>query len=106
MVCAVGLLLIWLVMSRYDHDIDSAVENYRTESDAHAILVRSAVQSKFSSVYETLRTIARMPGVRSSGAGQHTLADDDRIPIIELYKSLSRNVQVSEIWIIKTSEAK
>lgn len=99
-VCAVGFGLIGLVMSRYDEDIDSALENYRTESDANATLVRSAMQSKFGSIYETLRTIARMPGIRQSRRDQHALAKYDHIPVIELYRNLSKNVQVSEIYVV------
>ena len=99
-VCAVGFALIWLVMSRYDEDINSALENYRTESDANAILVRSAVQAKFGSIYETLRTIARMPGIRQSTSDQHKLALYDHIPVVELYRNLSKNVQVSEIYVV------
>jgi signal transduction histidine kinase/CheY-like chemotaxis protein/HPt (histidine-containing phosphotransfer) domain-containing protein len=96
----VGFALIWLVLSRYDEDINSALENYRTESDANAILVSSSVQSKFGSIYETLRTIARMPGIRQSKSDQHALAEYDHIPVFELYRNLSKNVQVSEIYVV------
>ena len=99
-VLAAGLTLIALVYLRREAEIDQAVQGYRAESAARTHLVAQGVEEKFNHLYQALRTIARLPGVREIDRHARNLDENARRSVQELYNNLAQNVDISEVYIL------
>ncbi len=103
-----GLVLAGVVQWKYRLDLDAAVENYRNEMHDHTALVAKNVEDTFTQMYQGLRTIARLPGVRTVERyaqdiefhGGDGLQSDARLSVQEIYNNLASNVDVSELYIV------
>ncbi len=103
-----GLVLAGAVQWKYGLDLDAAVDNYRNEMHDHAALVAKDIEHTFTQMYQGLRTIARLPGVRTVQRyaqdiefhGGDGLQSDARLSVQEIYNNLASNVDVSELYIV------
>lgn len=95
-----GAAVIAMIYWRRDAEIERALENYRAESAAETRATSSAVEENFEHLYQALRTIARLPGIR--GIDRHAVNFDEnaRRSVQELYNNLAQNVEISEVYVV------
>ncbi len=107
-ILCLGIALSGAVHWKYRLDLDAAATNYRSESHNHATLVADTLEDTFRQMYQGLRTIARLPGVRSVQRhaneiefhGGDGLESDTRQTVQEIYNNLASNVAMSEVYIV------
>ena len=95
-----GVAIIALVFIRRDDEIDQALQHYRSESAARTHSAALAAEERFSHVYQALRTIARLPGVRSIDRHARNFDANARQSVQELYNNLAQNVDMSEVYVL------
>lgn len=98
------LILGFVLLSQFAHDRDDGIKSAHTSfdlrHDAEARAVSNEINEAFLQMYQGLRTIARLPGVRKLGPQFQFLSDDARISTQEIYNNLSENLSVSELYIV------
>ncbi len=107
-ILCLGIALSGAVFWKYRLDLDAAATNYRSESRDHTTLVANTLEDTFRQMYQGLRTIARLPGVRSVQRhaneiefhGGDGLDSDARQTVQEIYNNLASNVAMSEVYIV------
>jgi signal transduction histidine kinase/CheY-like chemotaxis protein len=105
-----GVVLSVPLYLNYQSSLDRSLALYREQSNHRASGVASALEHQFDSIYQGLRTIARLPGVRSiendpdavefhgsSGSGFDANA---RSTVQEIYNNLASEVAISEVYIV------
>ena len=108
LVVLAGVSLSGLIHWKYRADIRLAINNYRAESHEVAMNVTITVDDVFQKTYHGLRTIARLPGLRSMEpsaglefrGGGEALNNNTRSTIQEIYNNLASGVAVSEVYIV------
>ncbi len=95
-----GVELAALVHWKYQSDIKTAREHYRHESHAQSEAVAYNVERVFRSMYQGIRTIALLPGVRSIDRYGKNFDANARQTTQELYNNLASNVAMSEVYIV------
>ncbi len=68
----------------------------QAQSKQHALQIGKS----FGSIYENLRTLTLLPGVRKIDRHGTTLGEDGRETIQQVYNNLASNVDVSEVYIV------
>ena len=81
-------------------NISDLLEKHRTQYRADASQVAKEIEDTFLLLYQNMRTIGRLPSVRSIDRHATNLSRSDRIAIQELYNNMSDNVSVSEVYIV------
>ncbi|MFO1009430.1 MAG: methyl-accepting chemotaxis protein [Planctomycetota bacterium] len=85
---------------KYRSDSSMAREHFVADAQARARQVGGGVEGAFTQLYQGLRTIARLPGVRDiDRRGEHFDADA-RTSVQEIYNNLAVNVAMSEVYIV------
>ncbi len=98
-----GLVLSAIVHSKYRSDLASALETFRHQQANETTFVVHDVENTLGQMYQGLRTIARLPGVRAIDryAGLHgPFSGDTRQTVQELYNNVATNVEMSEVYIV------
>ncbi|MFQ5412270.1 MAG: hypothetical protein ACE5EC_08220, partial [Phycisphaerae bacterium] len=104
-----GLGLVALVERNSRVGLQSELAAYRTESAAATGMTVHRVGLTFDEIYRALRTVARLPGVRSidwncrSGPMDRdgTMLDSNtRLTVQEIYNTLASDIAVSELYIV------
>lgn len=85
-----------------DHQRDLAVARdlYISESTEQAEDVARRIEAKFKQVYQGIRTLARLPSVRSIERNATALGLDAVRSAQEIYNNLAENTAVSEVYIV------
>ena len=102
-VCAIlwsCLLLVGLIYKQSEQYLVAARESYRYEAHGDALEVKRRLENTFRLVYQNIRTISKLPSVRTIGRHAETLSESDRISIQEIYNNLKNNVNVSEVYVL------
>lgn len=90
-------------------DLEQARTAFREEGRARTAQVSASVEQTFRSMYEGLRTIARLPGVRTLGGvgadvdfrgGGERFDANTRSTIQEIYNNLASHVDMSEVYLV------
>ena len=93
--------LLWAGLAIKHHaDLDSALEHYRSESALRSQEVAHGVERSVTQIYQGLRTIARLPGVRAIERHAEGFDEDARTSVQEIYNNLALNVAMSEVYIV------
>ncbi len=95
-----GVALIALVYVRRDDEVETALKNYRAESAANTHVVARGVEENFNHLYQALRTIARLPGIRNVDRHARNFDENARRSVQELYNNLAQNVDISEVYVL------
>ncbi len=104
-----GVGLIYVIHHDYLASEQANRSAYHSASDADLIMTADGVESTIETVYQNLRTIARLTGVRqldpaqSTGLrfrGGHGLEENTRLAAQEIYNNLASSVAVSELYIV------
>lgn len=81
----------------------AALSAFRATRHSDSRGTAAKVEASFREMYQGLRTIARLPGVRKLDAGTSSMPEDARISAQEIYNNLAENVSVSELYIVSAS---
>ena len=100
LIVVVGALLAALVYWKSQSDLDAALHAYRSESSSEARAVVDGIEHTFGAVYEGLRTIARLPGVRRIDRYATNFGADAKQAVQEIYNNLALGVSMSEAYIV------
>ena len=94
----------FLILFEREHETlsRSALASFRSERHADSLAVRVQIETRFRQIYQGIRTIARLPGVREIAMFPPYFSDDARISAQEIYNNLAENVSVSELYIVPT----
>jgi methyl-accepting chemotaxis protein len=84
-------------------DFNSAEQRFRSESHAETLLAATAAQQQFTYIYQNLRTMSRLPSVKSIDRHATNISQNDTTTIQELYNNLGSEVDVSEVYIVPAS---
>jgi signal transduction histidine kinase/ActR/RegA family two-component response regulator len=100
-VLVLATIALW---SQFVRDRDAALAlallSHRAERHTEAQSVALNLEASFRQMYQGLRTIARLPGVRRLDEEASALPEDARISAQEIYNNLAENVSVSELYIV------
>jgi diguanylate cyclase (GGDEF)-like protein len=80
-----------------------AWQHHLVEEQAVSKQEAMRVGKSFSALYENLRTISMLPGVRKIDRHGTTLGDDGRQTIEQVYNNLASSIDISELYIIPAS---
>jgi PAS domain S-box-containing protein len=99
-VLTLGLGMAAAIRWEYESDLDDAKENYRHESEAKFAAAAHRIEMTFAQIYQGLRTIALLPGVRSIDRSANNFNADARRTVQEIYNNTALNFPLSEIYIV------
>ncbi|MEK6701909.1 MAG: ATP-binding protein [Planctomycetota bacterium] len=90
----------WTAIHTHQRASREALADFRAESAACTDLQARNVSTTLNRMYEGLRTIARLPGVRNIDRYAKNFSDDARLTVQEIYNNLGSNVAMSEVYIV------
>ncbi len=77
-----------------------SLENYKRDAHHKTTAVQEKIESTFGSIYQSLRTISRLPSVKEIDRHADNLSDNGRVVIQEIYNNLTNTVAVSAVYIV------
>ena len=80
--------------------LKSAQERFRAEEHAATLATVNAAQGQFTSIYQNIRTISRLPSVIKTDRYAANINPDGVTAIQEIYNNLASDVDVSEVYIV------
>lgn len=92
----VALSLHW----KTNNDLNHIKQQYRSESHQAALDTTHKVEYSFREIYQGLRTMARLPGVRTIDRYATTFSEDSKQAVQEIYNNLGSNLSMSEVYIV------
>ena len=102
-IASVVLALFGGVALKYSSDINAAKKQYVADSRRAAQAKVAATEHVFNQIYQGLRTMARLPGVRSIDRYAQTFDANAKGAVQEIYNNLASNVSMSEVYIVPAS---
>jgi len=102
-VVALSLLLIITIEYQTRSELRSTTEARRNELHSEALRSARRVEAAFEHIYQNLRTISKLPSVRSIDRHGKNLSENDLITIQEIYNNLAGSVSISEVYILPAS---
>lgn len=99
-ILAVGLSMAAGVSIKFRHDMDSARRSYINEERYKALGVAKEIEVVFRTVYQGLRIITRLPGVRDIDRHGKNFSQVEHQTALEVYKSIAEIISLSEIYIV------
>ncbi|MFO0829342.1 MAG: ATP-binding protein [Phycisphaerales bacterium] len=100
LVLLLGGVLAFAVHRLEEREYAQALGRYRGESRVELDRAAESVDAAFRSMYEGLRTIARLPGVRAIDRYARDFDADARSTVQEIYNNLALSVAMSEVYIV------
>ncbi len=100
LIILLGALMTYGVRYQRSLALDQARINYQLDSYDESLQSADEVNHIFHAMYQGLRTIARLPGVRTIDRYALDLSADSRTTIQEIYNNLYEDVAVSELYIV------
>lgn len=93
---------IFLMLAKWEKDAayDEALRNYRSDASLQSRRAASQIEAKFRQIYQGIRTLARLPGVRSIDRYAQSFDENARSSAQEIYNNLAESVAVSEVYIV------
>ena len=99
-ILSVGFGLLWLVDAHYNQQLSDTKRLYISESHEDSVVIANKIEKGFTAMYEGLRTIARIPGVRSISRHGENFDASARITVQEIYNNLATDIKMSEVYIV------
>ncbi|MBP9837988.1 MAG: methyl-accepting chemotaxis protein [Proteobacteria bacterium] len=94
------LFALGFVYFKYQQDVRGLKEVYRQESHVQAEKIGKDISGSFNQIYQGMRTIARLPGVRNIDRYAKEFNDDAKQTVQEIYNNVATNVSMSEVYIV------
>lgn len=92
-----------IIEYKFRADEKLARESFTEDLHADALTTASRVNSTLTQIYQNIRTIGLLPGVRKIDRHGENLTEDARQSIQQLYNNLASNISVSEVYIVPVS---
>ncbi len=89
-----------LARARERQELAHERQNYLQEAHARTAVVVEALRDVYTQIYQGLRTVARLPGVRNIDRHAKTFQDTSRQAVQEIYNNLASNVAMSEVYVV------
>lgn len=99
-VILLGVGLSFGIQYKYEKDLEQATDRYRSESRAEAERVQLKYEDALGRIYEGLRTMARLPGVKAIDRYGKEFSADSKQAVQELYNALGTAVSMSEVYLV------
>ena len=99
----VGGLMAVAVRWRSHEDMDLAIDRYRRLSTADGVAHARAVSMAFNQIYQGIRTISFLPGVKNIDRYGTSLDANAREAVIQIYDNMAADVAVTEVYIVPVS---
>jgi len=96
----VALLAIFFLHLRYENTIKEHTEEFQKTAIKEAHHLKNDIAHKIQMLYQSLRTIARLPGTRSINHDGGNFDIDAKTTLQELYNNLYTNISLSELYIV------
>ncbi len=85
---------------KYQSDLDRSLKHYRAVQHEATVVEATHVESQLHEMYQGLRTMARLPGVRAIDRHANNFDANARSAMQEIYNNLASNVSMSEVYIV------
>ncbi|MDX2464105.1 MAG: HAMP domain-containing sensor histidine kinase [Porticoccus sp.] len=95
-----ALLFIVFLQWQYENTIEEHSEEFYETSNAEMAILARDISNKIHTLYQGLRTIARLPGTRTIGRTGSNFDADAKHTFQEIYNNLYTNISLSELYII------
>ncbi|MBL8447981.1 MAG: response regulator [Zoogloeaceae bacterium] len=99
-IITLGLILAGLVHIRLERDLAGQVQSFRVEAHERAHVTKDHIEARLTRIYQGIRTIARLPGVRGIDRHGRNFDGNARATVQELYNNLASGVAMSEVYIV------
>ena len=100
LILGVGAVLLTLVELEKSASHERAVKSFRDDAELRSRQVANDVEAKFKQIYQGIRTLARLPGIRSIDRYAKNFDENARLSAQEIYNNLAENVAISEVYIV------
>jgi len=100
LIAAATLTLCTLVHLRERQELEQEQFQYLQEARARTAIVNEALRDAFTQIYQGIRTVARLPGVRNIDRYAQNFEGTSRQAVQEIYNNLAINVSMSEVYIV------
>lgn len=99
-IVACAALLCFGIAHKHNTDIASAKQQYQLESRHKTQALKIKLEDAFHQIYQGIRTIARLPGVKNISRHGENFEGDAKQTVQEIYNNLATNVSMSEVYIV------
>ena len=96
----VGSAIALGVYSFSNSQYDQLLEAYREKQDIETSIVARRVENSLQLIYQNLRTISLLPGVKKINTDGSNLDGDALQAVQQIYNNLTSNVAMSEVYIV------
>jgi signal transduction histidine kinase len=98
----VTLVLVfgYAVQMRWTENMIQARQHFVDISHKDTMRGEENISGKFKSIYENLRTLSYLPGVRNLDQHGSNFTDEARVTFQQIYNNLAVNLAVSEIYVV------
>lgn len=97
---ALGAALLSAAVWKYESDVADARTRLREEQQGNLLRVARDASGSVRQIYQGLRTISRLPGVRALRRDASEIQADSLLSIQEIYNNLASTVSISEVYIV------
>lgn len=92
--------LLGSVQLRWSSDMATARSRFIEQSHAETRLSAEKIDSVLHSIYENLRTLASIPGIRNIDHSSINFSDESRTIAQQIYNNLATNMAISKIYVL------
>ncbi len=90
----------YAIQQRWTENMIQARQHYVDLSHKDTMRGVEHIENKFKSIYENLRTLSYLPGVRGIDRHGTNFNEEGRITFQQIYNNLAVNLAVSEVYIV------
>lgn len=94
------LLLVALQILKYRSDVANLREAYVTQKSKEVDALSNGLESKFGYLYQAIRTMSLLPGVKSLDRHGKNFDENARMTVQQIYNNAFSNVALSEIYLL------
>ena len=99
-IISLSLCVMGLMWVKYQADIKILKTTYQQERKVELETISKNVEEKLQYVYQTIRTMSFVPGVRKIDRHAEQFDKDARATIQQLYNNAYLNIKLSEIYLL------
>lgn len=96
----IAVTIVAFVYNKSRSDFNIALNVYKKEQHRNALYEMESVRRSMDNIYEVLQLMGNLPAVRNMDMDRAALRDRELATLKEIYASLARTAQVSEIYIV------
>ena len=96
----IGAALAFFIHVQSTKDYDTALQNYRKDSQAEAEQAAKMMSNSLAYIYQGIRTISLLPSVKNIDRHGKNLSADSHESINQIYHNMASNIAVSEVYIV------